>query len=283
MTFLKNVFRTGLLFSFYVLAHSPAWSAADALAADMKARLEKAYPNITVEIKPADDQLQLLNQGKMVAAANLINLREICQNRPQNDCEKQKQLFVAAVGDALNNTKSDAFSTQNLRLIVRPADYQQTIGPNFLFRPLGKHFIVGWAQDTASSMSPVSVAEMKASGLSTAELDKISAANLVREKTDPLKQPASKDYPGVFSTQGNDYLPSVLADEPFWKRVAGPYADEKVAICLPRRNQLAVYVPRLDPAKVVDFTRLCQNLAHSATPTFSNVAVWRINGKWQLD
>jgi hypothetical protein len=218
----------------------------------------------------------------MVTTANLVDLRKACQNQP-NNCEAAKRRFVATVGQTLTNIKVAALFRENLRLIVRPADSQRPLGPGFLFRPLGKHFTVGWAQDAPNSMVLVSTADTKASGLSTAELDKIGAANLLKEKTDPLAPTDSKKYPGVFSTQGNDYLSSVLVDEPFWKQVAGPYANEDVAICLERRNQLVVYVPRLDPAKAINFTHLCERLAQSVTPPFSGVAVWRSKGKWQLN
>jgi len=301
MAQLKTLLRIGLLFGLYALTHGPAWSA-DALAEDMKMQIEKTYPNIFVKIETSDDRLDLYENEKVVSVIYLSNLRKICQKSDPATCLAQKKSFITMNAQLLGKIKDDDFSRQNLRLVVRPADYKKAIESQLkkiaqstpdlekeklfqsvpFLRSLGNNFFIGWAQDSPVSMMLISEAQMKKHGLSVSEMDEIGSTNLMQEKIIPI-QPASKEYPSIFATHGNDYLSSVLVSEPFWKKVGEAYSDKEVAICLPKRDELFVYIPELDPAHAIDFSRLCSKLAQDAAVTFSDVMIRRVGGKWLLN
>jgi hypothetical protein len=247
------------------------------------------------------DQLQVFKDGQRTGLVDLRNLREFCAKQPAAACDAQKARSASISGEATAGGADAPALKDQLRLIVRPAGYRQAVEAQLaqmardksaqergkisasmpLLRPLGAAFVIGWAKDTPNGMSPLSEAEIRKTGLAQAEMERISAANLLREAIAPM-HPASARFPGVHATAGNDYLPSVLADEAFWTRVAGPLAAMEVSICLPARHELYVYVPQQDPARQVDFARLCGNLARDTAPTFFTRPIPRVGGKWQL-
>lgn len=277
---------------------SPA-QAADALAQDMKARLQRSDPALDIVIE-APDRLRLHKAGEDLGVVELGNLREICAKQPGAVCEQQKQRRVA-LQTQVEDLTSERIPLSELRLVVRPADFQASVqrqletlaqgksaaeraklmesGP--VLRPLGAHFSKGWVRDSELGMALLSPAQVRSSGLTEGELDRIGAANLEREEIDPLT--AQDGYPGVFATQGNDYLPSALVDEALWQRVAGRHGRSDAAVCLPARHELLVYLPELDPKRRVDFEAMCTTMAQGAAPTFSSRVVRRSGGRWQLD
>lgn len=289
----------GALLVLWALAFAAPATAADALAQDMKARIEKSDPALSVQIE-GQDRLVIKKDGKSAGLMDLANLREICAKSTPAVCADQKQRRVDLQGRA-NAVGGPAFSREALRLVVRPVGYGQAVERQLarmaqggsaseqakvresvpVLRPLGPHFLKAWVQDSAQGMTPVSTATMKDSGLSTAELDRLGADNLRLEQVAALK-PLGK-APSVLSSEGNDYLPSVLVDEAFWQRVAGPHAQEDVAVCLPARHELMVYVPALDTSKSIDFPKMCAAMAQSAAPTFSDRVIRRANRQWLLN
>jgi hypothetical protein len=299
MTPRQRLRLTGALLVLWALAYAAPATAADALAQDMKARLEKSDPALSVQIE-GQDRLVLKKDGKNAGMMDLANLREICAKSTPAVCADQKQRRVELQGQA-NALGRPPFSREALRLVVRPAGYGQAVERQLarvaqggsaseqakvresvpMLRSLGPYFVMAWVQDFAQAMTPVSIAAMKESGLSTAELDRLGADNLRLEQVTPLK-PLGK-APSVLSTEGNDYLSSILVDEAFWQRVAGPHAQEDVAVCLPARHELMVYVPALDASKGIDFPKMCAAMAQSAAPTFSDRVIRRANRQWLLN
>ena len=149
-----------------------------------------------------------------------------------------------------------------------------------VFRPLGSGLVRTWVEDQPSTMALISPDRMRSAGLTEADLDRLGTDNLKQEDIQPLRAAGAK-YPGVFSSTGNNYLASVLLDEPFWKRVAGPQADKDLQLCLPARDELYVYVPELDPSATINFADSCRRLAQNA-PTFSDRVIHRKGGRWQF-
>lgn len=281
-----------------VLASAPAH--ADALAADMKARIEKANPGVSVRVE-GQDQLHLRKAGKSVGMMDLGNLREICEKHAANLCEEQKQRRVN-LQHVLAEADEKPLAPNSVRPIVRPDSYRSAIDTQVarlgqgqsadekrkmadslpILNNLGRGFVHGWAEDSADGMVPISASRMKEAGLTTADLARLGSVNLKQERVEPLK-PGGARHPGVFATRGNDYLPSVLVDEGFWQRVAGPQAGKDVSVCLPARHELFVHVPALDPSGRVDFAALCRQLAQNAAPMFSDRVVRRVGGQWLLN
>lgn len=273
---------------------------ADALTDDMKARFEKALPGVSVRVGDRD-QLHLREGDKDVGIVDLGNLREYCRKQSASACENQKQRLTSS-----EHLRPDGgerqLAPQSVRPIVRPVGFRAAIQKQVarleqgksteekrkmaeslpMLNDLGPHFVVGWAEDSANSMSPISASRMKSAGLTTSDLDRLGAANLRQEKPAPL-EPAGAKYPGIFATHGNDYLSSVLLNEEFWKRVAGAQAGKDLFICLPARDELYVYVPALDTTNRIDFVTLCHGLARDAAPMFSDHVVRRVGQKWLLN
>ncbi len=277
-----------------LLAAGPALAAGDSLAQDMTSRLEKEGYAVQQEGR---DQLRLKRDGKDVGMVDLGNLREICSKQPQS-CETQKQRRVGMQREAQDKTNAK-LAPQEVRVIVRPDGYRAAIENQMrafaqgksaeekrkiaealpMLRDLGPGFVIGWAQDSANGISPISATQMKEAGLTAADLERLGGANLRHEKVDTL-QSAGDKFPGVFVSHGNDYLSNVLVDDAFWRRVAGAQADNAAAACLPARHELFVYVPALDPQRRVDFDNLCRRLAQNAAPAFSDRVVRRKDGRW---
>lgn len=288
------------LLALWLAAAASVGHAADPLAQDMKQRLEQASTGVAVRIE-GPDQLRVLRDGKPAGVLDLGNLRQVCAKVSGSDCERQKQrlatLSIQALAPAGASLQADS-----VRPIVRPTAYRSAIDAQLaqvvksqpgvdrqkatesapLLMDLGPDFVHGWAEDSEHGMRPISATRMKEARLSAEDLARLGSANLQRETVTPVR-PAGDKYPGVLSTRGNDYLPSVLVDEAFWRRVAGPLADKNVTVCLPARHELVIYDPAQDTSGATDFKALCQRLAQNAAPSFSTRVVRRAERRWLLN
>lgn len=279
-----------------LVAHSASQTLAadDGLAQDMKSRFEKQ--GLTVRIV-GRDRLDLTQGGQNVGTVFLGNLRDICARQGATACEDAKVRRVQGQREA-TGSDHDRVTAAQVRAVVRPTGYLRAVEEQMLqmsqgktpeerhklregtpiSRSLGPDFVVAWVQDTGNNMLAISASSLKASGLSQDELERVGTANLRHEQIRPLV--ADANHPGIYVAEGNDYLSSVLIDEPFWQRVAGPLAAKDVSVCMPARHELFVYVPSLDPKGRVNFTNACRALAQNAAPTFSDRVVRRVNGRW---
>ena len=260
----------------------------------MKSRFEKQ--GLTVRIV-GRDRLDLTQRGQTVGTVFLENLRDICARQSATACEDAKVRRVQGQREVTGGDH-DRVALAQVRTVVRPTSYLRAIEKQLrqtnpsntpeeqrklregtpISRPLGPDFVVALVQDTGNNMLAISASSLKTSDLSQGELERVGTANLRHEHIRPLV--ADADHASIYVTEGNDYLSSVLIDEPFWHRVAGPLAGKDVSVCMPARHELFVYVPSLDPKGGVNFTNACRALAQNAAPTFSDRVVRRVNGRW---
>lgn len=293
---MKNVFWA---LCFGAALHMPSQvNAQDALALDMKARIEQRFPHLKVE-PDGNDRLLVKQDGKTVAVPQLGNLRDICSS-DATACETQKNIRLQMLADMLN-PKHELPGSASVRSVVRPVSYKRAVEQQLakfkenktgldaaavddavpLMEPLGSHFVRMWVRDTPTGMFPISKAQLKELRTTVSELDRISSDNLQMEKIASLM--VSKVHPAIYNSSGNDYVSSVLIDAALWKRVAKGLSGEEVSVCFPARIALVAYFPQFDTEKRVDFAALCRALSEQAAPQFSDHVVRRVGDNWLID
>jgi hypothetical protein len=281
-----------------VLASAVAAGAAadDALTGEMLRALGARYPKYQFKSE-ADDRIGIYEAGKWIGVLDLANLRDICRTQGAAKCEEQKNNRVAM---ALGTPASESFSRNAVRAVVRPAAYIATLRRQFsglmqgkpadevakieqsipFTRPLSKHFVRVWVQDSPNGMAPISIHQVEKEKLDPAELDRLSLENMKGEQV-PLLAP-TKLHPSIWISEGNDYVSSVLVDQGLWARVAGDRAKDNATVCFPLRQLMIAYFPKLDPENEVDVSKLCNHFAEKYAPAFVAEPVRRIGDNWEF-
>jgi hypothetical protein len=265
---------------------------------DMKARIENRFPQYKVELD-GRDQMIVRQDGKTVAVPQMGNLRDVCSNNPA-DCERHKEIRLQLLAD-MGKAQTQGPGLDAIRQVVRPAGYKATVERQFaalkqgktgldatkveesmpLMLPLGPHFVRLWVADMPTGMQPLSQADLLKMAPTQALWNEAGSRNLRQENVPVLV--ASKQSAALFIASGNDYVSSVLLDEPLWARVAQGMARHDAQVCVPERVSLIAYFPHLDSQGKIDFAALCAAMARDAAPTFSGRVIRRSRDNWQLD
>lgn len=223
---------------------SPAIADETQFRADMIERFRKAYPG--AEFAPGKEELQVGIKGGewQEATINLHRIFLFCQTAAIGDCDTVKDEFVGKIG-----TKPQKLAADSLRIIVRDKeyiDYARRLGSDpaerqAIYRAIGEDLFAVLASD-----GPETIALVGDTGLAELGMSEADAWDRAWRQTQALlpalPEPA-KFLEQAMAFESDEYLASLTADLPAWKKVAGVVGPKLMMTVV---SDQFVFVGRLD-------------------------------------
>ena len=270
---LRNIYLLAL-----ALHGIPAF--ADSLTDRVLAAFNQQDPKLQATAK-SDDEIHLTTSiGPLTVY--LDRVRGECRKRP-DDCGATVAQLVTATLATSSSPDSMKFDPEQLYPVVRPLTglqaMQATIGGDitrlFVSRPYISGAVLLYAIDTPTAVRFVNASDLKHSGLTIEDLDRIALAHVARLAPPKLEQ--MRGAPGLWASISNDgYGTSRLFDPKFWDtletRAGGP-----VAVALPTRDWLLA--ARLDDPTAIAQLRGVAARIVAGEPTAVTSALVRRDGQ----
>jgi len=210
------------------------------LTAEMAGRIAQVAPDVKITIE-GPLTLKLIGGPQGEAQINLDRIADFCAANAADECEASKAAFVKGVAEIA--TDALAVTRQNLRVIVRPADYavamQETIaakGKKLVTRPIGDGLVALLAADFPSTTSLVATADLQALGLAEAEAFELGRRNVLEAL--PCLPTTAELQSKIIMIAGHDYDASLLLADG-WRELAAQ-TNGKLFVTVADASQLVV-------------------------------------------
>jgi uncharacterized protein YtpQ (UPF0354 family) len=253
---------------------------ADSLTDRVLAAFNQKDPKLQPTAK-SDDEIHLTTPIGAVTVY-LDRVRGECRKRPE-DCGATVNQLVTATLATSSSSDSMRFDPEQVYPVVRPVTglqaMQATIGGDitrlFVSRPYISGAVLLYAIDAPTAVRFVNASDLKQSGLTIEELDRIALTHVARLA--PPKFEQMRGAPGLWASISKDgYGTSRLFDPKFWDALE-THAGGPVAVALPTRDWLLA--ARLDDPTAMAELRAVAARIVAGEPTAVTSALVRRNGQ----